>query len=71
MAEIRVVGDAPPRVRRLSEGATAIGTSAVDQLSAFTAQATGARGDDAGALQVEWEERRFDATGPAVWPRRW
>jgi hypothetical protein len=49
------------------KAATDIVTSAADQLSAFTAQATGARGEDASALQVEWEGRRFIATGPAVW----
>lgn len=52
------------------KAATGIVASAADQLSAFTAQTTGARGDDASALQVEWEERRFAATGPAVWPGR-
>ncbi len=70
MAEIRVVGDAPPRVRRVAEGRNRHVTSVADQLSAFTAQATGARGDDASTLEVEWEERRFAATGPAGWPGR-
>lgn len=47
--------------------ATAIVVSAIEQLSNFTSRATDARGEEASALQVEWEERRFEAVGPAIW----
>ena len=47
--------------------AAAIVTSAADELSIFTAKAADARGEAAAALQVEWEQQRFAAVGPAVW----
>ena len=40
--------------------------SASEELSDFTSRATSARGEDAGALQLEWEQRQFEAVGPAV-----
>jgi hypothetical protein len=52
---------------RAPRTATAIVASAAEELSVFTARATDARGEEASALQVEWEERRFEAHGPAVW----
>lgn len=47
--------------------AATIVASAADELSAFTALATDARGDDASALTVALAERRFEAVGPSVW----
>lgn len=47
--------------------AAAIVASAATELSEFTARATDARGEEAGALAVELEERRFEAVGPPVW----